>query len=144
VAVQAPASVPFLRSATRTGRAAPSTASMPTRTSSSEPSRVVSVSPETALRTLSVTLNSARARAGSAPRKSAYMRPRFIASSTARSVRSETRKTVCTGPMLLPALTPWNPDSPTAHAGRLRSPAAYWRRSWSQPPPPRSKRVVSS
>src|SRR5439155_1540959 len=71
-------------------------------------------------------------------------RPGPRASSAARSVRSDTRKTVCTGPILLPSVTPWNPDSPIAHAGRLRSPAAYWRRSWSQPPPPRSKRVVSS
>ena len=144
MAVQAPASVPFLTSTTCTARAEPSTASTPTRTSSGAPSRVLSVSPDTALPSPSDTANSAKASPGSAPRRSAYMRPRFMASSTARSDRSDTRKTVCTPPMLLPAVTLWNADSPTAHAGRLRSPAAYWRRSWSQPPPGSSKRVESS
>ena len=41
----------------------------------------------------------------------------------ARSVRSSTRKTLRIFPIVLPAVNPWKPASPTAHGARLRSPA---------------------
>ena len=55
-----------------------------------------------------------------------------------------TGNTVCSGPICLPALRPWKPDSARAQAGRVRSPRAYSPSSRSQPPPGCSKRVVSS